>query len=220
MQLLDIHQQGLQIQAEYIAEKSSLLTIAENNFQRLLVRAGIDGVLQALPVELGQSVSIGHQLALVGGTNDLLAIVQIPQRDVQAMLPEMSVSIDTRGGVAQGKVTRIDPVVKDGNVEVEIELIGPLPKNARPSLKVEAKVNLGRLENALYIKSPVNSSANSRLKIFKVDAEESSAQVTWLEFGVKNGQYIEIKSGAKYGEQFILNDMNKFYEQANIQIIP
>jgi len=219
-QLIDIHQQGLQIQAEYIAEKSSLLVIAENNFQRLLVRAGIDGVLQALPVELGQSVSTGHQLALVGGTNDLLAIVQIPQRDVQAMLPDMSVSIDTRGGFAQGKVTRIDPVVKDGNVEVEIELIGQLPKNVRPSLKVEAKVNLGRLDNALYIKSPVNSSPNSRLKVFKVDAKDSSAQVTWLEFGVKNGQYIEIKSGAKYGEQFILSDMNKFAEQTNIQIIP
>jgi multidrug resistance efflux pump len=219
-QLIDIHQQGLQIQAEYISEKSSLLKIAENNFQRLLVRAGIDGVLQALPVELGQSVSTGHQLALVGGTNDLLAIVQIPQRDVQAMLAGMSVSIDTRGGFAQGKVTRIDPVVKDGNVEVEIELIGQLPKNARPSLKVEAKVNLGRLDNALYIKAPVNSSPNSRLKIFKVDAEASSAEVTWLKFGVKNGQYIEIKSGAKYGEQFILSDMNKFSEQTNIQIIP
>jgi len=219
-QLINIHQQGLQIQQEQIAEKSSLLTIAENNFQRLLVRAGIDGVLQALPIELGQSVSIGHQLALVGGTNDLLAIVQIPQRDVQAMLPEMSVSIDTRGGVAKGTVRRIDPVVKDGNVEVEIELIGQLPKNARPSLMVEAKVNLGRLENVLYIKSPVNSSPHSRLKVFKVDAENNNAQATWLDLGVKNGQFIEVKSGANHGEKFILSDMSKFAQQPSIQIIP
>ena len=84
-------------------------------------------------------------------------------------------------------------------------------------LKVEAKVNLGQLENVLYIKSPVNSSPNARLRLFKV--EENSAQTAWLELGVKNGQYIEIKAGAKYGEQYILSDMSKFAEQTNVQII-
>ncbi|GAA0350657.1 efflux RND transporter periplasmic adaptor subunit [Bowmanella denitrificans] len=217
-QLTRLHQQSLQIQKEQIDEKQSLLALAKDRMARLQVKAGIDGVLQALPVELGQSVSVGSQLALVGGTDELIAVVQVPQRDVQGMMPGMQASIDTRGGVAEGEVRLIDPVVKEGNVEVEIALTGTLPDNARPSLNVEARIRLGTLPDALYIKAPVNVAQHSRHQVFKVDDERHTAELTWLEFGAKSGQFIEIKAGAARDQRFILSDMRQYAEQSHISL--
>ncbi|MBU1621700.1 MAG: HlyD family efflux transporter periplasmic adaptor subunit [Gammaproteobacteria bacterium] len=217
-QLEGLHQQSRQIQQEQIDEKISLLELAKEQQSRLAVRAGIHGVLQGLPVELGQSVTAGDQLALVGGTDELIAVVQVPQRDVHGMEAGMAATIDTRGGGAEGLVRRIDPVVKEGNVEVEINLIGKLPLNARPSMNVEAKIKLGELKNALYIKSPVNSAQNSKQQIFKVNTKDQTAQLAWLEFGAKSGEFIQIKSGAEINDSFILSDMRNFAEQPLIKI--
>lgn len=217
-QLKRVNAQSLQIQQELIDEKQSLLTLAHERMARLQVKAGIHGVLQALPVELGQSVSVGTQLALVGGTDELMAVIQVPQRDVQGMTPNMAASIDTRGGVAEGVVRRIDPVVTDGNVEVEITLIGDLPENARPSLNVEAKIRLGALDNILYINAPVNSAQHSKQQVFKVNDQNQTAQLTLLEFGAKSGQFIEIKSGALLNDRFILSDMQKYSDQPTLSL--
>lgn len=217
-QLKRLHQQGLQIQQEQIDEKISLLSLANDRVKRLHVKAGIHGVLQALPVRLGQRVDVGSQLAFVGGTDELIAVVQVPQRDVQDMITEMPASIDTRGGVAKGYVSRIDPVVNDGNVEVEIILTGALPGNARPSLNVEANIELSVLGNVLYMQAPVNASQHSSHVVFKVNDEKQTAQKTWLQFGAKSGQFIEIKSGALLNERFILSDMRKFTEHLTINL--
>jgi HlyD family secretion protein len=217
-QLKRLHQQSLQIQQEQIDEKLSLLSLANDRVKSLHVKAGIHGVLQALPGRVGERVDVGSQLAFVGGTDELIAVVQVPQRDVQGMLAEMPASIDTRGGVARGYVSRIDPVVNDGNVEVEIILTGVLPDNARPSLNVEANIELNVLDNVLYIQAPVNASQHSRLEVFKVNDEKQTAQRTWLQFGAKSGQFIEIKSGALLNERFILSDMRKFTEHLVINL--
>ena len=218
VQLVALHLQGKNIQKEQIDEQKSLLTLAENRLKQLDVRAGISGVLQALPIELGQSLTTGSQLALVGGTKDLIAVIQVPQRDVHGMRKGMSANVDTRGGIAKGKVIRIDPVVKDGNIEVEISLTGTLPNNARPSLNVAAKINLGELKDVLYIEVPVNTAEHSRHQLFKLDQQGNTAQLSWLSFGAQSGRTIVIKSGAQQNDRFILSEMKQYAQLDEITL--
>ena len=218
VQLAALHLQGKNIQKEQIDEQKSLLALAESRLKQLDVRAGISGVLQALPIELGQSLTTGSQLALVGGTKDLIAVIQVPQRDLHGMKEGMPARVDTRGGVATGTVRRIDPVVKDGNIEVEISLAGTLPNNARPSLNVAAKINLGALEDVLYIETPVNGAEHSRHQLFKLNQQDNNAQLSWLSFGAQSGRAIVIKSGAQQNDRFILSDMKRYAEFEQITL--
>ena len=216
-QLADLHRQAEQILLGKLEEKQSLLALAIDRQQQLEVTAGIEGVLQNLPVELGQNMQSGDKLALVGGTKKLLAVVQIPQRDIKGMKVGMPANVDTRGGVAKATVRRIEPVVKGGNIEVELELIGQLPENARPSLNIEAQINLGELNDILYLQTPVNSEEYSQKKVFRL-FKDNIATVTQLNFGARSGKYIEIKSGGNEKESFILNDMQKYIAQGTVTL--
>jgi len=217
IQLSDLHRQAEQILLGKLEEKQSLLNLARDRQLLLEVKAGIEGVLQTLPVELGQNIQSGEKLALVGGTQKLIAIVQIPQRDIKGMKVGMPASVDTRGGVAKAIVRRIEPVVKGGNIEVELELIGPLPENARPSLNIEVKVSLGELNDILYMQTPVNSEEYTQKKVFRL-LKDNIAMVTSLNFGARSGKYIEIKSGSHEKERFILNDMQKYIGQGTVTL--
>ncbi|MGO2128815.1 MAG: HlyD family secretion protein [Pseudoalteromonas prydzensis] len=216
-QLADLHRQAEQILLGKLEEKQSLLALAIDRQQQLEVTAGIEGVLQNLPVELGQNMQSGDKLALVGGTQKLLAVVQIPQRDIKGMKVGMPANVDTRGGVAKATVRRIEPVVKGGNIEVELELIGQLPENARPALNIEAQINLGELNDILYLQTPVNSEEYSQKKVFRL-FKDNIATATQLNFGARSGKYIEIKSGGNEKESFILNDMQKYIAQGTVTL--
>ncbi|MBE0377198.1 hypothetical protein PPRY_a2282 [Pseudoalteromonas prydzensis ACAM 620] len=216
-QLAELHRQAEQILLGKLEEKQSLLALAIDRQQQLEVKAGIEGVLQNLPVELGQNMQSGEKLALVGGTKKLLAVVQIPQRDIKGMKVGMPANVDTRGGVAKATVRRIEPVVKGGNIEVELELIGQLPENARPALNIEAQINLGELNDILYLQTPVNSEEYSQKKVFRL-FKDNIATATQLNFGARSGKYIEIKSGGNEKESFILNDMQKYIAQGTVTL--
>ncbi|WMN61979.1 HlyD family secretion protein [Pseudoalteromonas xiamenensis] len=213
-----LFKQKEQIESQKLEEKQSLLSLALNQQARLNVTAGIDGVLQALPIELGQSLNIGSQIALVGNTDSLIALIKVPQQELQNLAIGHPAIVDTRGGSAQANVVRIDPVVQDGHVEVELELVGDLPSNARPALNVSAVIELGTVANVLTLPVPVNAKANSRVPLYKLSSDQHSAELVWVELGKKSGQRIEVLNGAARGDEFILSDIGNQYQQTNIEL--
>ncbi|MFN2169184.1 MAG: HlyD family efflux transporter periplasmic adaptor subunit [Anaerolineae bacterium] len=87
---------------------------------QLHVRAGVKGVLQQVPVEVGQRVAPGTNLARVAEPHRLKAEVRIPETQARDVIIGLAASIDTRNGVIPGRVTRIDPAVVNGTVTVDV----------------------------------------------------------------------------------------------------
>ncbi|RJE70988.1 hypothetical protein BGP78_21120 [Pseudoalteromonas sp. MSK9-3] len=207
--IVHLHAQAIRIEQQKLNEKKSLRELAASQAQRLNVVAGIDGMLQTLPIEMGQSLSMGSHIALVGSTDSLVALVKVPQGQLQGLDIGMSAVIDTRGGEAQATVTRIDPVVADGHVEVELDLVGALPNNARPSLNVAAVITLGALPHTLTIPMPVNAKAHTRIQLYKVAKNGKTATKTWITLGKQSGQRVQVLSGARQDDELILSAMEK-----------
>lgn len=216
-QLASGHKESLALQRDKIAQQNEQLTVIRDRFDRLTVRAGMEGVLQQLPVELGQNVAIGEQVALVGSMKKLMAHLQVPQTQVQQLAIGQEVELDTRGGTAIGKVNRIDPVIKQGNVMVEVDITGDLPKNARPELAIDGVIHTGELTNALYLKKPVGARPGSSMKLFRL-AQESQALAANIRLGVEAGEFIQIIAGATRGDSFILSDMSRWQDQTTLSI--
>jgi multidrug efflux pump subunit AcrA (membrane-fusion protein) len=203
-----VNQEAINIQNEQILQQQGQLDIAQNRLVRLTVKARFDGVLRRLSVELGQSLAAGQEIALIGSVQDLIALVRVPQSKAQQIFIGQKTIIDTRRDKIIGTVSRIDPVVVDNTVEVEIALPDQLPASARPQLSVDAVIITDVLSNVTYMERPVNGQANSKSSLFRLDDSNNSAARTPVQFGKEAGRYIEIIEGAKVNDIFIVSDLS------------
>ena len=217
-QLKQVHAGAIKIQQELIKQYQGELATIQRRFDNLTVRAGNTGVLQRLPVELGQSVAAGSQLALIGSVNELVALVDISQSQISNVVKGQIVTVNLRDESLKGKVLRIDPEVTNGKVTVEVALNGELPSSARPEMNIEARINTGTLINTLYIERPINARANSNSLLFVVNSQQQSAQQTSIQLGVQAGKYIQINAGVKEFDQIILSDTSHWQQHQSIML--
>ncbi|MCJ8271151.1 MAG: HlyD family efflux transporter periplasmic adaptor subunit, partial [Psychrosphaera sp.] len=210
--------EGGSVQADLTEQMKLNFETMKAIIDNLEVRAGVDGILQSLDVKLGQSVSAGAKLASVDNSDELFAELQVPQRNAGKIKLGNSVDIDTFGDKTSGKVARIDPVVRDGRLLVEIE-ISELPQNARPELAIEGIIHVDTIKNTLFIKQAANIQSGSQHRLFKLSKDRSSAQQHPLQFGVLSSGFIQVVGGASEGDEFIVSDDSTFKQHEVIHIV-
>lgn len=203
-----VHREAVKVELERIKQQEGLLEIARSKIDELEVKAGMDGVMQELYIEIGQSLDAGSDIALIGSSKDLIALVKVSQNLANSIVVGQKASVDTRRDHIIGNVSRIDPIVVDNTVEIEIELPDDLPPSARPQLNVNAKVFAEKLTQVMYIARPSGVRIDSRVKLFKVDPGQKLAILNDVQFGRRAGDYIEIVSGAKVNDLFIISGVS------------
>ncbi len=184
----------------------------------LQVRAGMPGVLQVLPVEVGAQVQPGANLARVADPTRLKAEVRIAETQAKDIQIGQAASIDTRNGIVSGQVSRIDPSVQNGTVTVDVSLEGELPKGARPDLSVDGTIELEHLDDVIYMGRPAFGQERSTVGIFKLDADGSYATRTQVQLGRSSVNTIEIVSGLRPGDRVILSDMTPYDANERIRL--
>lgn len=186
--------------------------------EQLIIRAGYEGVLQQMAVEVGQRVTPGSLIAKVAQPWKLKAELKIAETQAKDIIIGQSAEIDTRNGVIKGEVSRIDPAVVNGTVTVDVRLTGELPQGARPDLSVDGTVELERLAEVVYVGRPVFGQANSTIGLFKLDAEGKGAERVQVRLGRSSVNTIEIVQGLKVGDQVILSDMSDMDAHPRIRL--
>src|SRR5207247_8936215 len=141
----------LAAQQAKIDEQKALYQLKKSQVEALHVRAGINGVLQLVPVDVGQHVTPGTNLARVADPKKLKDEIKIAETQAKDVTIGQKATIDTRNGVVNGHVSRIDPSVQNGTVTVDVTITDPLPQGARPDLSVDGTVTLENLKDVLYV---------------------------------------------------------------------
>ena len=198
----------LAAQQAKVEQLQELLKLKRIQVESLHVRPGMEGVLQQVPVEVGQQVSPGANLARVADPKQLKAEIKIPETQAKDILNGQKATIDTRNGVVSGHVIRIDPAVQNGTVTVDVALDEPLPKGARPDLSVDGVIELEHLDDVLFVGRPAFGQEKNVVGIFKLLEDGKTAQRTQVKLGRSSVNTIEIIDGLKIGDQVILSDMS------------
>jgi len=221
-QRLEIGRKAIESQlAEQQAKVDQMRVLAElkkKQLNALQVRAGIDGVLVDLPLQVGQHVQPGTMLAKVVQPNHLMAELKISEtqaRDVQFGEPA---AIDTHNGIISGSVMRVDPAVQNGTVTVDVKLTGDLPKGARPDLSVDGTIDLERLEDVLYVGRPAFGQENSTISLFKLDGSGKEAERVPVKVGRESVNSIQVIEGIHEGDTVILSDMSRWDKTDRIRL--
>ncbi len=207
------------------ASQRARLEQERNTYQRRLdqvdslhVRAGIAGVLQQVAVEEGQRVTLGANIARVARPDDLQAELRIAETQARDVQIGQHVDVDTRNGIVEGRVIRIDPAVQAGTVQVDVELIGELPRGARPDLSVDGTIEIERLDNVVFTGRPAYGQSHSTVSLYKLTNDGRDAIRVPVQLGRSSVNAIEIVQGLVPGEQVILSDTSAWDDHERIRL--
>jgi HlyD family secretion protein len=198
----------LAVQQSIVDQAKAVLQLRQRQREELLVRAGLTGMLQLVPVEAGQQVAPGTNLARVANPGKLKAEIKIAETQAKDVQIGQKASIDTRNGIIEGHVTRLDPSVQNGTRTVDVSLDSDLPRGAVPDLSVDGTIELERLDDVLFMGRPAFGQEQSTVGIFKVDPTGETATRVQVQLGRSSVNTVEVIAGLNAGDRVILSDMS------------
>ncbi len=200
-----------------VANKRAAYELRVRQLDDLRVKAGMSGVLQVVPVEVGAQVGPGTNLARVANPTNLKAELRIAETQTKDIRIGQPAEVDTRNGIVKGRVARIDPASSNGTVGVDVILEGKLPDGARPDLSVDGTIRLEQLDNVIYVGRPAIGQENSTVSLFKLNADGEAVRVT-VKLGRSSVNTIEVIDGLQPGDQVILSDMSTYDQFDRIRL--
>jgi HlyD family secretion protein len=199
-------QAQLNASASRLNQLRAMAKLRRDQVDGLKVRAGTAGVLQVVSVQVGQQVTQGLNIARVADPASLKAVLRVAETQIKDVRIGQPVVIDTRNGMIQGTVARIDPAAREGTFDVDASLIGPLPPSARPDLSVDGTIELERLKDVLKVGRPAFGQANQTIGMFVLTPDGTEAVRTKVTLGRNSVSTVEIVDGLKEGDKVIISD--------------
>ncbi len=201
-----------------VDQRKSNLALRQQQVNQLHVRAGMSGVLEQVPVEVGQQVAPGTNLVRVADPTRLKAELRIAETQAKDLAIGQIAQVDTRNGIIPGKVIRIDPAATNGTVTVDVALEGELPRGARPDLSVDGTIELERLDNVLYVGRPAFGQEQSTVGLFRLNKATGEAARSQVQLGRSSVNTIEILGGLAEGDEVVLSDMSAWDQFDRIRL--
>ena len=203
-------QTRLRVQESAVDQARAAAQLQDSRLASLKVRPGFSGVLQQVPVEVGQQVTPGLNLARVADPSHLKAELKIAETQAKDIDVGQPAQIDTRNGIIAGVVSRKDPAAANGTVTVDVTLTEALPRGAVPDLSVDGTVQLEHLTNVLYVGRPAFGQDQSTIGMFKLIGDTGYAERVQVHVGRSSVNAIEVINGLQSGEQVVLSDMSNW----------
>ena len=215
----------LNVQQSEVRRRETMAALRRSEATGLKIRAGVAGVLQEVPVQVGQRIGPGTNLARVVDPTRLKAQLQVAETQVKDVAIGQKAEVDTRNGTnsrVPGRVVRIDPAARNGTVTVDVALDGALPRGARPDMSVDGEIELERLDNVLFVGRPAFGQEQTKMSLFKLSADRSTAALTPVELGRSSVNTIEVVRGLNVGDCVVLTDMSQWadYDRLNLSGTP
>ncbi len=206
------HQYDAELAAkeESVAQLRNAVRLRGEQLASLKVRAGVAGVLQEVSAKAGQNVGAGSNIATIVQPRKLKAELKVSETQAKDVRIGQTAAIDTRNGIISGRVSRIDPAVKDGAVTVDVRLQGQLPEGARPDLSIDGAIQIETLENVTYIGKPANIAENGDTPLFRLSADGKEANRVSITLGRSSLNQVEVVHGVRPGESIVLSDMTQY----------
>lgn len=190
----------------------------EQQVDSLMVRASMDSVIQEIPLQLGEQVLPGANMVKLARQDELIAELQIQEAQIRDVSIGQPVLIDTRNNTVNGVVTRVDPAVIGGTVQVDVAFVDPLPADARPDLSVDGEIQVSHIEDTLYVSRPLFSQSHSQTAVYRLTQDGDYAERVQVRLGSGSVNEIEVLQGLQAGDQIILSDSSSWESHDLISI--
>lgn len=204
------HQANQQARFARLNQIKNQVAQIQSQVDDLQIKASMDSIILTVPIEVGQHVTTGSNLVKLADHKALIGEIQVPEIQIQQVKIGQTVRINTQNSLFMGSVSRINPAVTQGNVQVDITFSDPLPADARPDLSVEADIQVAKLENTLFVSRPLFSQSQTATSFYKLDPDGGLARRVKVEVGQGSTSHIQIINGLEEGDTIIISDPSRF----------
>ncbi len=208
----------LSVQQSEVRRRETMAALRRSEATGLKIRAGVAGVLQEVPVQVGQRIGPGTNLARVVDPTRLKAQLQVAETQIKDVAIGQKAEVDTRNGITRGRVVRIDPAARNGTVTVDVALDEALPRGARPDMSVDGTIELERLDNVLFVGRPAFGQEKTKMSLFKLSPDRATAALTPVELGRSSVNTIEVVRGLNVGDCVVLTDMSQWADYGRLNL--
>jgi multidrug resistance efflux pump len=208
----------LSVKRSRVAQLARALERAKTQASDLNIVAGINGVVQAISVEAGQQLQPGSPIGRIAQQDQLYAELKVPAREATQVRAGQNVAVDTRNGIVNGTVTRVDPGVTDGTVIVDVELQGAPPAGSRPQLEVEGTIYISQVPNTLYVAKPAYVKNDAAMAVYKLDPTGRYATRVNIKAGQVSLQSLQVLQGLRAGDRIITSEVDEWQDQDRIKL--
>jgi multidrug resistance efflux pump len=214
--------QQLQLQQDQITSLRRILDEQKRRIASMTVTSPEAGQLQALgnpPLELGQYITAGTQIARIVQPGRLKAVLRVPENQAKDVVPGLEAEIDLHNQTkVKGHVLRTDPSSVAGTFTVEVSIDDPLPAGTRSDLAVDGTITIERIPDTKYIGRPGFGQAESSVGIFRIVPNKGEAVRVTVGLGRASVNTIEVRNGLAVGDSVIISDMSQFDTAPRVRI--
>ncbi|MDR3443921.1 MULTISPECIES: HlyD family efflux transporter periplasmic adaptor subunit [unclassified Dyella] len=201
-----------------LEQARSMYELKKAQLAALKVRAGMDGILQQLPIQVGGRCEVGSTLAIVAKPTPLKAVLKVDQILAKDVRVGLTAVIDTYNGKVLGRVIRTDPSIRNGTMTVDVAITDELPHGARPDLSVEGTVLVQRIPDAVFVDRPNLAQANSVANLFKITGDGREAVRVPVRYGRGSETRLEVLDGLAPGQKVILSDTSAWSTASRVRL--
>jgi len=206
-------------QRSEVESRRTVSALKHRDLAAMTVRAGIEGVLQDVVVEVGQRVTRSANLARVIDPGRLKARLRVPEAQTDGLRLGLPVSVDTHNGIVPGRVSRIAPSAQNGTVTLDIGLDGALPQGARPDMTIDGTIQIGRLTGVNYVGRPASGRTDGDVALFRVAADGARAQRVVVQLKPAAANQVQILGGdLQAGDRVVLSDTSAWGDQQFVRL--
>lgn len=176
----------------------------------LSVRAQTGGVVQELPLNLGESVREGMKVARIADPSRLRAVVRVPESQATRLAVGQPAAAKVLNVDVPATIRRVDPSVSDGSVVVDLAFTGELPVGVRPDLSMRATITVAEIDDALFVRRPSGAFEDHTVDVFVLDSAQETARRRTVQFGAGSLRQVQVLDGLEEGERVVLGSIARF----------
>lgn len=191
-----------------VAQQQAAAALARTHVEMGTLTAPFDGVIAERWIEIGEWAMPGQTVLRLVDLNSLYVHAEIDEVDLSRVATNLPVRVSLdplRGQSFRGRVVRVAPHVSDREkqnrtVEVEVDFEETPPAAVlKPGISADVELILDRVEDVLRI--PAFALIEDRYVLVSNDSHAVRRDV---ETGLRNWDFVEIRSGLSAGDQLIV----------------
>ncbi|WP_409029353.1 efflux RND transporter periplasmic adaptor subunit [Gracilimonas sediminicola] len=186
------------------------LEAVQQILDNLSVTAPISGQLSTIELNQGQSISSGERIGQVDIMDGYKVRVAIDEYHLSRITQGLRGSFPFDGQSHELVITKIYPVINNGQFEVDMEFVNKAPEGLRRGQTVRIRLELGESASAVQIPRGGFYQTTGGNWVFVVNESEGKAYRRDIRLGRQNPEYFEVLNGVSPGEKVITSSYDTF----------
>jgi len=186
------------------------LNATQEILDNLVVTAPISGQLSTIELQQGQSINQGERLGQVDILDNYKVRVGIDEYHLSRITTGLKGSFDFAGETHQLKITKVYPVVNNGQFQVDMEFVNEPPSGLTRGQTVRIRLELGESSKALLLPRGGFYQTTGGNWVYKITDDGSKAVKHQINLGRQNPDYFEVLSGLQPGDKVITSSYDTF----------